>query len=169
MTRKKERGKALAEACFGFVLIGIGCSMCIYSNLGSDTFNVLAQGTAGVLGVQVGTANYLIEVVMLLGLLLYRRSAVGLGTVIGSFLVGWVINLFAMAFAPALQAAGFVVRLCFAFAAPAVIGLGVALVQDSDWGLMPNELVVWLLYERIGRLQYRTVRIGYDLVMLAAG
>lgn len=165
----KEKIKTLLNACIGFIIIGIGCSMCIYSMLGSDTFNVLTQGVAKVLGVRVGTANYLIEIVMLTGLLIYQRHAVGPGTVIGSFLVGWVINIFAAFFAPALQASAFAVRLCFAAAAPAVIGFGVVMVQYSRWGLLPNELIVLLLYERTGRLQYRTVRILYDLMMLTIG
>ncbi len=161
--------RALPALCIGFLVAGLGSTLFVYSGLGSDPFNVLAQGIAGRVGTQVGTMNYTLELFLLLGVLVYRRKAIGPGSIIGSVVIGTVMNFYAWLLAPFFQSAGVVMRVCCICAAPLLVGVGVALVQLSDWGLIPCDIVPLLLHERAGRLQYRTVRMLYDLLMLVTG
>ena len=167
--RQKFQLKTLPGVCAGFLATGLGSSLFVYSRLGSDTFNVLAEGLAGLLGTQVGTMNYLQEIVLLLVVFLWQKQTIGPGTLLGSFLVGGTMNLCQLLFGSQLKTAGFVVRLACIFAAPMVIGFGVALIQKSGWGLVPNDIVPMLLHEHFEQFQYRTIRIFYDFRMFASG
>ena len=98
--------------CIGFSFSGIGCSLYVYCSLGSDAFNVLTQGVACVLNMQVGNAFYLTQAVLLLFIAVVRKHYIGIGTLLGTFIIGAVMNIWALLLAPLLQAADVIVRLC---------------------------------------------------------
>ena len=95
----------LCSALAGYSLIGIASGMFVYSGLGADCFNTLVKGFAPLLGLAVGTASYLVQMVMLAAvLLLGGRKYAGPGTVFGSLIVTLIVNLFGSALAPAMAA-----------------------------------------------------------------
>ena len=166
---KRERGAALAMLCAGFLCSGISCSLYVSCRLGADAFNVMTQGLAGTLGVREGNAFYLIQGAMFLLVLVLGRRHIGLGTVLGTFLTGFVMNLWSLLLTPLLGASGLAARLCCAAAAPAFTGLGISLARKSGLGLSPCDILVQILHERFCRFQFRTVRMACDGAMFLAG
>ena len=97
------------------------------------------------------------------------RRHIGIGTLLGTFLIGFIMNLWSLLLAPLLEAAGFWVRLCVLAAAPAFTGLGISLAKKSGLGLTPCDILTLILHERFHRFQFRTVRMAYDGAMFLLG
>lgn len=160
---------ALRHLCFGFIVASIGSSLYIYCGLGSDAFNVLNQGIARVLGIQVGTASCLAQGVLLALVLRNGRSYIGIGTLLGPFLVGVIMNGFAFFFAVPLQAASLTLRLFCLTLAPFFVGFGVAWIKHSRLGMTPYDIVPLLLYQKARRRSFPVIRICVDAFSFVLG
>lgn len=53
--------------------------------------------------------------------------------------------------------------------APIIVGIGVAMVNLSSMGMVPNDILSVWLFTRQKKLPYRAVRSIYDVVQLAIG
>lgn len=166
---ERNKGKAIGLLWAGFLCSGISCSLYVSCGLGSDAFNVMTQGLSDTLGIRAGNAFYVIQGVMFLLVLALGRRHIGLGTFLGTFLVGFVMNLWSLLLTPLLGAAGFPVRLCCLACAPVFTGLGISLAKRSGLGLVPCDILTLIFHERLHRLQFRTVRILYDGAMFITG
>ena len=153
---------ALCALCTGFLFSGIAASLYVSCALGSDAFTLLTQGAARTLDMQVGNAFYLIQGVILVFLLAVQRRQVGLGTLLGTFLIGLIMNLWSLLLTPLLETAELGFRLCCLAAAPAFTGMGISLVKRSGYGLVPCDILTVILHEPLRRLQFRTVRMLCD-------
>ena len=150
----------LCSALAGYSLIGIASGMFVYSGLGADCFNTLVKGFAPLLGLAVGTASYLVQMVMLAAvLLLGGRKYAGPGTVFGSLIVTLIVNLFGSALAPAMAAMPLAGKVTTVLAAAPVSGLGLALIQVSGLGSTANDIMPILISERLPRFQFRARRL----------
>ena len=165
----KDRAGALACLCAGFASSGISCSLYVSCGLGSDAFNVMTQGLSDTLHIQAGNAFYVIQGTMLALVLALRRREIGPGTLLGTFLVGAIMNLWSVLLTPLLASSGFWVRLCCTAAAPVFTGLGISLVKRSGFGLTPCDILTLIFHSWLPRLQFRTVRMFYDGAMFLAG
>ena len=76
--------------------------------------------------------------------------------------VAIVNNAWAGILKPLFQTAPLSVRAVCVILAPVMVGLGIALEQYSNTGMVPNDLFPLLIFERQRRFQYRTVRIIFD-------
>ena len=161
--------KSLALLCCGFLCSGVACSLYVYCGLGSDAFNVMTQGLSDTLGIRAGDAFYVIQGAMLLLVLALGRQYIGIGTILGTFLVGLVMNLWSLLLAPVLETAGFALRLGCLACAPVFTGLGISLAKISGLGMVPCDILTVIFHQRLHRLQFRTVRILYDGAMFAVG
>src|SRR6478735_5383025 len=84
----------------GLALYGISDAMLVLAGLGLDPWDVLHQGLARTVGLQVGTWAIIVGAVVLLAWVPLRQRP-GLGTVCNVVLIGLVINLtFAVVPAP---------------------------------------------------------------------
>lgn len=165
----KFRVRMLGYLCAGLVISGIGCSLYVSCGLGSDAFNVMGQGISRVTGIRIGDAFSIIQAGMLFLVFLLRRRAIGIGTLCGTFVIGAVMNLWALLLTPVLAETGLALRLCALATAPAFIGLGVSLVKLSGLGMTPCDILILILHDLLRPLQFRTVRILCDGTMFAVG
>ena len=166
---KKITWRSMGLLLAGFLCSGVSCSLYVYCGLGSDAFNVMTQGLSDTLGLRAGDAFYVIQGVMLLLVLAMDRRQIGVGTLLGTFLVGFVMNLWSLALAPLLSEAPLAVRLACLLFAPVFTGLGISLARLSGLGLVPCDILTVLFHRRSRRLQFRTVRMLYDGAMFALG
>lgn len=68
-----------------------------------------------------------------------------------------------------LAHAGLLMRVLCVMLAPIIVGTGVAMVNLSSMGMVPNDILSVWLFTRQKKLPYRAVRIIYDVVQLAIG
>lgn len=154
----------------GVLCIGTGCALFVNSNLGSDPCNVMAQGIAIHLHIQTGTANSLIQAFFFLVALVWDRKYLGISSILGVVMIGPIMNLWEGFLVNTLQVAPVLIRFAScAFVTPFIIGIGVALVQKSNLGMIPNDITAYLISERTNKLSFKTIRIIYDLIQVIIG
>ena len=98
-----------------------------------------------------------------------RPYYIGIGTLLGTFIIGTVMNVWGLLLAPLLQSAGLIVRLCCLATAPLFIGFGIVFARRSGLGMVPNDIVPVIFHELTKRLPFRTVRVLNDAVVVIIG
>lgn len=158
----------------GVMSIGMGAYLTVCSKLGSDALNVLGAGIMTFLPVQVGTMNALVNFGALVIVFFIGRSQIKVNTILSMFVVGTTMNFWDFV------VGGFMSSADFNFAAKIVlvvlganfIGLGVATVQKVDLGMAPNDLLPFVLYQKLStkiKISYRLTRILYDATQVIIG
>ena len=153
----------------GLVIIGFASSFMVNSGLGSDPFNLLAQGISIHTGFLVGTIANIVQGTLLIVLLFTARQHIGIGTVLGALVIGSALNVCTTAFGDWLLDSHLGIRIAAVIIAPCIIGFGLALVQLADLGMAPNDSIPLAIFEHQHRFQYRTVRVAYDATLFTAG
>ncbi len=153
----------------GFFAIGFASALMVNSGLGSDPFNLMAHGIAKHAQLQVGTVANIAQGILLIVTFFIARRRIGLGTLLGVFLIGTSLNFWGAIFGPWLHESVLAIRIVAAVVAPCLVGFGVALLQIGDLGMAPNDTVPLALSERQKRFQFRTVRIIYDATQFSIG
>ena len=170
VSMKQNFCKRLALLVLGLMLDGFGSALIVCCNLGSDPFNVLAQGLSRLTCLQIGTVSMCIHTVLLALILLGGgKRHIGFGTVVGIFIVGTVINACSSMLWVLLGYAGVWVRLLCLLTAPVFVGIGVAAIQMAKLGSLPNDIMPLLIHEKLHIFQYRTIRILYDITLFITG
>ena len=159
----------LAILCLALCIIGLGGAMFLYSNLGSDPYNLLAQGLSDLSGLKVGTISNLMQLFFLVILLLLWRDKINIGTFFATFLIGGSLNFWYGIFTGMTATPGWPVRIICVTVASFIIGFGVALVQLADIGMVPNDIMPLYIHRKLPRFQFRTIRICYDATQLVLG
>ena len=169
MRKPQNAGRRLVLLVLGLVIIGFASSLMVNSGLGSDPFNLLAQGISIHTGLLVGTIANINQGILLIVLLLTARRHIGIGTVLGALIIGSTLNVCTSAFGQWLLDSHLGIRIAAVIIAPCVIGFGLALVQLARLGMAPNDNVPLAIFEHQHRFQYRTVRVAYDATLFTIG
>lgn len=169
MQKPQYLGKRLTLLVLGLIIVGFASSLLVNSGLGSDPFNLLAQGVSIHTGLLVGTIANINQGVLLIVLLLTARQHIGIGTVLGVLLIGSTVNVCTLAFGQWLLDSHLGIRIAAVIIGPCVIGFGLALVQLAHLGMAPNDNVPLAIFEHQRRFQYRTVRVAYDATLFTIG
>src|ERR1700704_3900445 len=88
----RELRRRLPRLLVGIVLLGVGVAMMVQARLGLSPYDVLHQGLAKRTGLSLGAVVVLLGIVILV-LWIPLRQRPGIGTVINTLTVGWVIDL----------------------------------------------------------------------------
>jgi uncharacterized membrane protein YczE len=88
----RELHRRLPRLLLGVVLLGLGIAMMVDARLGLSPYDVLHQGLAKRTGLSLGTVVVLVGIVILV-LWIPLRQRPGIGTVINTVTVGWMIDL----------------------------------------------------------------------------
>lgn len=134
----RQHGRRLAVFGAGTLIVGVAIALLARADLGFSPYDMLASGVSQRLGIELGTASWLVAVAgCLIAWALGKRP--GLGTLILALTVGTVIDL-ALRWLPqinAVEARGLV-----AAGGIALLWLAAALIVASDYGAGPPELVM---------------------------
>ena len=157
------RARRLTQLYLGLLLYGVSDGMLLLAGLGVDPWDVLHQGLSRHFGLGVGTWAVIVGLVVLL-LWIPLGQKPGWGTLSNVVLVGFVIDLMLVVFAPVhglpLQVVVMVLAVVFnGIATGAYIGAGLG--PGPRDGLMTG----------LGARGYsiRVVRTGIELTVLATG
>ena len=95
MMNKKTAGLSF----IGNVIIGFGISILNLSGLGLDAFTAMNYGVSQVLGVGLGIYQACFNLILLIPIAVFYRRALGIGTLINMFLLGYFVEIFMQIFA----------------------------------------------------------------------
>lgn len=169
-SNKKEWLLRLCFLTLGLIIAHLGVTLFLISNLGTDTFTVFASGISHTTGVSVGLCHSGIQCVLIILMLLFTKGYIKTGSFICCLLGGPIIDFFNWILGRFLsESSPMPARLLIMVLGCLILSVGMALVIASDAGTGPNDLVAVILTDRLGRFQFRTVRICCDLFFIIVG
>lgn len=157
-------------ALIGILLIGIGVAWNASNGLGNDPIGLIYDGMRNTLSLtsgQLGMVSNIINIALITLLLIIGRRYINLGTIIYILPYGFSVSLGSRLY-EALQVSSRAGQIGVALAGCLLIYLGVALFITVDIGLDPFTGIVMVIRDKL-RLDYKKVKIGFDLTMIIIG
>ncbi|GAA4835379.1 hypothetical protein GCM10023221_10450 [Luteimicrobium xylanilyticum] len=154
-------------ALAGVAVLAAGSATLLSAQVGVDPFTAANIGASSHLGLDLGLYQLMVNIVLLVPVVIWGRSYIGLGTVINMVMTGFFVQWFAALLEPhvpdvpghVLQAVLFVVGiLLFTAGASAYMTAGI--------GTSPYDAIAPIVVEHSG-LRYRAVRVAQDLLFVA--
>lgn len=148
----------------GLLMIGVGVASMARSGLGVGSWEVLHQGIARLLGVQMGTVSIAVGVPILLAWWPLGERP-GVGTILNLLLIGATTNVVLGVLAPAADPLSEVV---FAALGISLAAVGTALYLAADLGPGPRDGLMTGLHLRYG-WSIRRTRTAMELTVVVLG
>jgi uncharacterized membrane protein YczE len=157
------RARRLTQLYLGLLLYGVSDGMLLLAGLGVDPWDVLHQGLSRHFGLGVGTWAVIVGLVVLL-LWIPLGQKPGWGTVSNVVMVGFVIDLMLVVFAPVH---GLPVQIVVMLLAVVFNGIATGAYIGAGLGPGPRDGLMTGLGAR--GYSIRVVRTGIELTVLATG
>ena len=149
----------------GVVIIGIGIAVFKFSRLGNDSISALNLRLAELVGLPFSIENVLMNLCLFVPQLLWGRRYIGLGTIINSFCIGFIVTFTGDAMTAVFGSADTLpVQLLWVAVAVLVIALGCSLYQTADLGVAPYDALSLVMSEKLKKVPYFWCRIFTDAV-----
>lgn len=156
--------KRWAFLLVGLALFGIGVALMVRAELGLGPWDVLHQGIARLVNMQIGTVTILVGVPIMLAWLPLRQR-VGVGTVLNILMIGTVTNI-VLGMLPHVD--DLLLRATLMLSGVALMGFGTGVYLSSHMGAGPRDGLMIGLAERTG-WSVRLVRTIIELTVLLTG
>ena len=153
-----------AKLLAGLSFVGIGVAFTKQANLGLGPWDVLGDGLAQIIGIELGTASVIIGVLVLL-LWIPMREKPGIGTVTNILLIGAFMNI---ALDVVRSVDGFFLQSVWLTVGLLLIGLGSVLYLGSQLGAGPRDGLMLGLSRKTG-WSVRVTRTVLEIAALAGG
>lgn len=157
--------------CFllGCFIIQIGVAFFINASTGGDSCVVFTQGISNTLHITVGMANTIFLCAALVILLLFARKRISIGTFLAAFGTGIFLDLSNFVIQKlSLESLPYVIRLFVVAGSCVIIAIGFSIQKTADLGVAPHDELPFLVSD-ITKIQYRWVRIGFDVTYVVIG
>lgn len=157
-------------ALIGILFVGIGVAWNASNGLGNDPIGLLYDGMRNTLSLtsgQLGMVSNIINLILITLLLIIGRRYINLGTIIYILPYGFSVSLGSRLY-EALHVSSLAGQIGAALAGCLLIYLGVALFITVDIGLDPFTGIVMVIRDKL-KLDYKRVKIGFDLTMIIFG
>lgn len=153
-------------ALAGVAVLAVGSAVLLSADVGVDPFTASNIGASSHLGLDLGLYQLLVNAVLLVVVVIWGRSHIGLGTVINMVMTGFFIQWFVALLDPhvpddpghLLQAVLFVVGIVLFTA-------GASAYMTAGIGTAPYDAIAPIVVDRTGAL-YRVVRVAQDLLFV---
>lgn len=169
---KKIEKKRLTLMITGVVMQGLGLSVLIRLNLGTDPCSSLTQGLIRHIPVSFGTAQLLCHLVTFCFVLRYNRKMIGLGTIGNMVFLGYIADFFGYIWRLALPEDFFaqpVIRFGLLIPGFAVFLLGAAVYMTAGLGASPYDALPFIIAGRTHKLSFRMIRMLWDICFMTVG
>ena len=156
----------LPKLLIGLVAFGTGIAMMVEAGLGLGPWEVLNQGIARQLGLEIGTVSVLLGI-PILALWIPLGERPGIGTVCNVLLIGTSTNL-ALSLLPTPDPSALAIRLALMLGGVVVIAIGSGLYLSTDLGPGPRDGIMTGIHHRFG-WSIRRSRTLVELTVLVLG
>lgn len=157
--------KKLTKVVFGSLIMGIGISLTISVQLGSDPMTLFWIGISQSLHITIGQANVLVCIILLLFVFFANRKHLHLGSVINPIVIALATDTFLF---PQLAELPYMARILLMIIGLSILAFGIAYYALADYGKGAYEAMVFTLCD-IFHLSVGMVRTGADVLLALLG
>lgn len=168
MMNKKTAGLSF----IGNVIIGFGISILNLSGLGLDAFTAMNYGVSQVLGVGLGIDQACFNLILLIPIAVFYRRALGVGTLINMFLLGYFVEIFMQIFAlfqlvPAVFDT-LIIKLILLAIGFVICNFGAALYMECQCGMGVYDCYAPFIEDKT-HIPFQHARIATDFICAMIG
>jgi len=147
--------------------MGFGIAAMRVVNLGLDPFGAMILGISYRTGISFGTTIWIVHSPIFVIMLFRARRLIGIGTILGMFVVGYAIDFFYYIASVLELEPGLFVRVVALVPALVVFAFGIALYMVADVGTVPYDSCGVMIEDATkGRVKFKWGRIGMDAICL---
>lgn len=154
------------------MIIGFGINILNLSGLGLDAFTAMNYGVSQVLGVGLGLYQACFNLILLIPITVFYRRALGVGTLISMFLLGYFVEIFMQIFASfQLVPAVFdtlIIKLILLAIGFVICNFGAALYMECQCGMGVYDCYAPFIEDKI-HIPFRYARIATDFICAMIG
>lgn len=154
----------LLFSCIGIVCIALGTSVCRVGNVGVDPFTAMNLGLSGIIGLDFGTFQLLVNLAILIAVFFLDKYQIGLGTLINMVAVGYLIEFFTWLFGFLPSFDGIASAVVHLAVGTLLFTLGVSLYLKTRMGVAPIDAIAPIAVERT-RFSYTACRMTQDITV----
>ncbi len=134
----------------GVVVIGVGIAVFKFSHLGNDSISALNLRIAELSGLPFSIENVLMNLCLFVPQLIWGRRYIGLGTIINSFCIGFIVTFTSDVMTAAFGTADTLpVHLFWVAVGVLVVAFGCSLYQTADLGVAPYDALSLMMADRL--------------------
>ena len=149
----------------GTIIAAYGITLAIHAGFGGATLAILWQGVAKTLHITLGTASFIIALVMLIIVFFLDKKQIFWGTLIYQIIYSLMVDVFKNFVFYTNQGA---INFCIMLLGVAIFSAGNGIYSAANLGKGPYEALTFSLHNKTG-LQIRTIRILFDLFFVIIG
>lgn len=156
---------------FCIFMMGVCVAVLDRISLGTDPCSSFNLGMSNLIGWSFGTWQMVFNIFLLIIVLRFDTSRIGLGTVLNGFGVGYVADftMYILDFFPMISDTmplywRWAILLCVGV----VFLIVVSIYMVVDMGVAPYDAMPQIISKKL-KVSFRWVRIGWDVVMMTAG
>lgn len=166
--------KRVLVMLLGNVFLGMGVSIFKLSCLGNDAFNGMLMALADCAGIPYARFFVIFSICLFIVELLTGRSFVGIGTVVNTFLLGYIVTFFYDMWIKLFQIPEILLlQIVVMLIGVIVCSFGISMYQTPDAGVSPYDSLSLILAKRFDWVPYFWCRMLTDgvcaLVCFLAG
>ena len=134
----------------GVVVIGVGIAVFKFSHLGNDSISALNLRIAELSGLPFSIENVLMNLCLFVPQLIWGRRYIGLGTIINSFCIGFIVTFTSDVMTAAFGTADTLpAQLFWVAVGVLVVAFGCSLYQTADLGVAPYDALSLMMADRL--------------------
>ncbi|MCR4839980.1 MAG: hypothetical protein K5848_00400 [Lachnospiraceae bacterium] len=175
--------KRLVFVVVSCILMGFCISWLNKCCFGSDSFTTANNGLSNKLGIDFGTYQLMVNIVMLIAVLLIDRTQIGWGTVANMVLVGYSCNFFSWLEAKILPSSvisfdkslgyyifdSFTVRIIVVWPVMLLFIIAASCYMSASLGSSPYDALPFVIASRFPKKLFKIIRILYDVAFAVLG
>ena len=157
--------------CFliGCFIIQLGVAFFIKSNTGVDSFTIFMQGLSNLLNITVGQANILVMGIVFVGMLIFTREYIRLGTFLAVITAGPFLDFINQLLdGYGIESLPLIVRLAMVAISCVVIAIGFSILKSAELSVAPTDQLPLIIVDKTN-WQYKWVRIVMDVLFIVIG
>lgn len=169
-TKKNKLGLRIFLSAFGVFIMGFGMSVLEKLNFGTDPYTCMNNGLSMLLGISLGTAGLLVSAIMLVFVVIFDISKLGLGTLFNMVGFGYSIDLFRVIW----KHIGFtgienpVLRYILLAVMLLIFIVAVSVYLAADLGSAPYDALPEII-SSFSKIRFVFVRMCWDICAVAIG
>lgn len=156
----------------GFIVLGVGVGLMLFTNLGVDPASVLSTGVAKQFNTSFGMGNGLVNIVILAVIFFVDKSYINIASILSMFIMGPFVDitmkgLNSLAFMKVLVS-NFYISLLLVVLASFIMSVGLNLYSSAKLGFGAIDILSEILTDRIG-VNYKYIRTAMDVLVVIIG
>lgn len=170
--RPPKFGNRMIMMILGVLLQGLGLSLLININLGTDPCSSFTQGVEKLLPFSFGTCQLLCHLVTFMFVLRFDISQIGFGTIGNMVCLGYISDFFRWVWSKALPESFFDSRMtAYILLLPVLVifCVGAAMYMSAGLGASPYDALPFIISERCKKVSFKVIRVLWDIAFMVGG